>query len=104
MGAAPGLASGSYVPEEAAIYLDEERGFSLWFRNHGQLMDVWEVRAEGLDLVRTGDGWIASPRPIPAERLTLLETDLDPQDQTDVPEDEEPQSLPGSGGFIKWER
>ena len=104
MGAAPGLASGEHVPEEPAIYLDEERGLSLWFRNHGQLMDVWEVRAEGLDLMRTGDGWIVSPKPIPAERLTLLETDLDPEDQTSVSGDDEATASPGSGGFIEWER
>jgi hypothetical protein len=104
MGAAPGLASGRHLPEEPLVYLDEERGFSLWFRNHGQLMDVWEVRADGLDLVRTGDGWIGSPKPIGPERLALLEKDLDPQDQTDVPEDDEPTTSPGSGGFIEWER
>jgi hypothetical protein len=107
MGAAPGLASGRHLPEEPLVYLDEERGFSLWFRNHGQLMDVWEVRAEGLDLVRTGDGWIVSPKPIAPERLTLLEKDLDPQDQTDEPESDEPEDAewsPGSGGFIEWER
>ena len=102
MGAAPGLASGSHLPEEAAIYLDEERGLSLWFRNHGQLMDVWEVRAEGLELVLTGGEWIVSKKPIPPERLTLLDTDLDPEDQTDMPEKSGMEQ--GSGGFIEWER
>jgi hypothetical protein len=109
MGAAPGLVSGEHLPEEPLVYLDEERGLSLWFRTHGQLMDVWEVRAEGLDLVRTGDGWIVSPKPIPPERLTLVEQDLDPTDQTNMREPEPADQddgdyMPGSGGFIEWDR
>jgi hypothetical protein len=79
MGAAPGIASGLNVPEEPGSYLARESEVD-WFVemcNHPERVDVWKVRASGLDLVLTGDGFVLCPSVIPPERLVLLRTDID---------------------------
>jgi hypothetical protein len=80
MGAAPGIASGLNVPEEPGSYLATESEID-WFVemcNHRELVDVWEVRASGLELVLTGSGFVMCPSVVPPQRLVLLRVDIDP--------------------------
>ena len=81
MGAAPGLASGLNVPEEPAIFLARDLGEARLFAGMPRDRDpedIWAVRPEGLDILEVVEGWVYCPTPIPADRLRLIETDLDP--------------------------
>jgi len=81
MGAAPGLASGVNTPEEPAIFLARALEEARWFAGMPRgrdPVDIWSVRPEGLDLFEVVEGFVYCPTPIPADRLKLIETDLDP--------------------------
>jgi hypothetical protein len=81
MGAAPGLASGVNVPEDAAIFLAVDLEGAKWFAGMargGHRVDIWTVQSEGLDLFETVEGWVYCPTLISPERLDLVEADLDP--------------------------
>ncbi len=81
MGAAPGLASGVNVPEEPAICLARDLEEARWFAGMPRgrdPVDIWEVRPDGLDLFEVVEGFVYYSTPIPADRLNLVETDLDP--------------------------
>ena len=81
MGAAPGLASGLNTPEEPAIFLARDLEEARWFAGMPRgrdPVDIWAVQPDGLDLFESVDGWVYCPTPIPADRLSLVETDLDP--------------------------
>jgi hypothetical protein len=81
MGAAPGIATGRYEPEEAGIYLargDFDCDFFIGLCNHDELLDVWEVRAEDLPLFLSDSGFVVSRAPISPDRLRLVRCDVDP--------------------------
>jgi hypothetical protein len=81
MGAAPGWASGRNTPEEAATYFAKDVYEVRWFaevRNHREAVDIWEVQVRGIDLVRTGDGWILTRSVVLPECLVLIETETNP--------------------------
>jgi hypothetical protein len=79
MGAAPGLASGVNVPEEAAIFLAVDLEEARWFAgmSRGHPVDIWEVHADRLDLFVTVEGWVYCPAAISPDRLRLIATDLE---------------------------
>jgi hypothetical protein len=81
MGAAPGLTSGVKVPEEPAIFLARDLEEARWFAGMPRgrdRVDIWSVRPEGLDLFEVVEGFVYCPTPISADRLNLVEADLDP--------------------------
>ena len=82
----PGIA-GSDVPKWPGVYLCSDRPGARWFAGmHGPgPADIWRVRVNGLwlegDPLASGggdDAWMISPEPIPADRVTLCERDVEP--------------------------
>jgi hypothetical protein len=78
MAAAPGIA-GSPHPEVDGCFLCEALEDVNWFadvvNNTGGPVDVWEVNANGLDLVEGPDRYKYYRGTIPANRLRLIEMD-----------------------------
>jgi hypothetical protein len=81
MGAAPGIA-GSAAPEQQGCFLCRASDID-WFvsmNSTGTTVDVWAV--SGVDeeaLIQSPEGYDYLPEPIPAERLTLVQTDAPPE-------------------------
>lgn len=70
------------APEEEGCFLCRAEWEADWFvqmNNTGGPVDVWAV--DGVDedeLVQSSTGYLYLPASIPAERLTLLRTDIPP--------------------------
>ena len=83
MGAAPGIA-GSRAPEAEGVFVVGSLLDADWFvqmNNTGGPVDVWRV--DGVpphELTESGTGFLYVPRTVPASRVTLVRTDLPPQD------------------------
>ena len=81
MGAASGIA-GSKTPEREGCFLCRGEWEADWFaglNNTGGPVDVWAV--DGIDeddLLESPEGFLFLPEAIPADRLTLLRTDIPP--------------------------
>jgi hypothetical protein len=76
MGAVAGIA-GSTEAEAQGIHLVDQLDEAWWyasFRHHDRV-DIWQIRAAGLQLERSTDGWLCR-EVIAPKRLTLVERDV----------------------------
>ena len=89
MGATGGIAAGADAPaayrrpEMPGIFLCGTRDdveFFLMFGGH-PLVDVWEVRIDGIQLEDGPDGWLLCRTAIPPSRLRLVQSDVPAPEQ-----------------------
>jgi hypothetical protein len=85
MGAARGIA-GSSEPELEGCFLCLDEGEADWFvhlNNTGGAVDVWAVDGvKRRHLIVEGNGHSYLPKRIPAEQLSLVQTDVPPRDRS----------------------
>jgi hypothetical protein len=104
MSVSPGIA-GSTAPEKEGCFLCRAEWEADWFvrmNNTGGPVDVWAVDdVDEDDLVRSPTGLLYLPATIPADRLTLLRTDIPPASDgrwsAEVPRDEQQDRPRGLG-------
>jgi len=79
MGTAPGIANSRWKPELPCVLLCHDGENPEFFILMGrQPCDVWAVQVDGLWLESGPVGWDLLPAPVPPERLSLVERDVDP--------------------------
>jgi hypothetical protein len=85
MESAPGLASGALAPEDDIVYLAASWDLTPLIEdvtNHEEPLDVWAVDVSGLALEEDSSEWIFVREPIAPQRLSLIATDVRPQEES----------------------
>lgn len=100
MGPSCGIA-GSVTPEQEGCFLCPSEREADWFvrmNNTGGPVDVWAVDGvDEQDLVESPEGYLYLPTTITPDRLTLLRTDIPPEDLRSAPRPREHDAA-GNGG------